>query len=407
MVLSGSKPKFIFSSVLFFVAILSSNAQNNNHDAFHIAITVDTKTHQYYGSFQTGTPSHNVNPLIDLGGSLVSLSCNTSSSTLRFVPCKSTKCKDLKGVCGSNGACTLSSYNPIDNSILSGSLSDDIVTIHKTDGTMVYADTNSTHLDISCVKSKSFNGILGLGRTSLSLTTRLSSAFNIIPKLALCLPSSNDNGFGDLFIGPGPYMFEGGADASDWLQQTGLVRSSKSDEYFVDVKSVKIDKRIVHIDSSLLSLNSETGVGGTKITTTAPYGILHSSIYKAVVGAFAKSAAARNITRVAAVKPFNACFSVKGVHWTELGPRVPLIALELSGRMGSVSWKINGANSMVRVNKNTLCLGFVDGGLKAKTSIVLGGLQLEDNFLVFDLSTSILGFSSSLKPGTCSHFRNF
>ncbi|XP_060960025.1 probable aspartic proteinase GIP2 [Cannabis sativa] len=393
----GSKPNFLFfSTVLFFVSNIlnSSNAQNNiNGDAFHIAISVDPKTHQYHGSFQSGTPSHNVNPLIDLGGNFLSLPCNTSSSTLRSVPCKSTKCQNLKGVCDPKGACTLSS----------GTLSDDIVTIHKTDGTMVYADTNSTRLDISCLNSNSRNnnGILGLGRTSNTLTNRLSSTFNIIPKFTLCLPSSNDNGFGDLFIGPGPYMFAGGVDGSSLLQFTGLVLSPTSNEYFVDVKSVKIDKRVVHFDSQTVI------IGSTKLSTTVPYGILHSSVYKAVVGAFLKSTAARNITRAAAVKPFGACFSAKGVHWTKLGPRVPLIALELSGRMGKLSWNINGANSMVRVDKNTLCLGFVDGGVKATTSIVLGGHQLKDNFLEFDLSRSVLGFSSSLQPGTCSNLRNF
>ena len=76
--------------------------------------------------------------------------------------------------------------------------------------------------------------------------------------------------------------------------------------------------------------------------------------------------------------------------------------------MASVNWRIHGANSMVRVSKNVMCLGFVDGGAKARESIVLGGLQIEDNFLEFDLTTSRLGFSSSLLPrgASCSNFRN-
>ena len=40
-----------------------------------------------------------------------------------------------------------------------------------------------------------------------------------------------------------------------------------------------------------------------------------------------------------------------------------------------------GANSMVKVKENVLCLGVVDGGLKPRTSIVTGGHQLEDNML--------------------------
>lgn len=417
---SPSKPNFFIFTILFSVNILGSNAQSKP-DAFHIPITVDTKTHQYYASFTIGTVPNRVNPnnvnaVIDLGGRLLSLACDTSSSTLRFVPCESSKCKDLKAtVCDSNDTCSLPSFNPFSQSILSGRLSDDVVEVHETDGRAALSNTLSTHLDISCVNSSKLNdlaegtdGILGLGRSSLSLTIRLSSAFNVVPKFGLCLPSSNEYGFGDLFIGRGPYMFPGDRDALNWLDYTPLVQTPHSDEYFVDVKSIKIDNRVVHFDSSLLSLNAKTGLGGTKINTAAPYSVLHSSIYKAVVDAFGRSAAARNVTRVASVEPFGSCFSVKGLRWTMGGPRVPLIDLELAGRMRSVVWRIHGANSMVRVNKDTLCLGFVDGGSKAKASIVLGGHQLEDNFLLFDLSTSMIGFSSSLLPrsATCSHFRN-
>ena len=40
-----------------------------------------------------------------------------------------------------------------------------------------------------------------------------------------------------------------------------------------------------------------------------------------------------------------------------------------------------GANSMVKVKENVLCLGVVDGGLKPRNSIVTGGHKLEDNML--------------------------
>ena len=410
---SSSKSQFFLFSILILVTILGSNAQNKKPNAFHIPITVDTKTRHYYATLQIGTPPNDFNKAaIDLGGSLLSLACDKyKPSTHRFVPCNSTKCQDIKSQpCLSRDLCGLTSVNPFTNTMLFGSLSSDVVTLHETDGTAALTKTYSTNLDILCVNLRDLSGlpndtnaILGLGRTQISLTSRLSSAFNIVPKLGLCLPSSNEYGFGDIFIGGGPYRFPGGEDASNWLNYTPLVSEWESDEYFVSVKSIKVDKRVAHLDSPLvISFHA-------KITTRFPYGVLQSTVYKALVNAFAKSAAARNITRVAPVNPFEACFSTKNVHWTKAGPRVPVIDLELPGRMGSVNWRIHGANSMVRVNKNTLCLGFIDGGLKARTAIVLGGLQLEDNFLLFDLSTSTLGFSSSLLPrsATCSHFRNF
>ncbi|KAK9083980.1 hypothetical protein Scep_030451 [Stephania cephalantha] len=58
---------------------------------------------------------------------------------------------------------------------------------------------------------------------------------------------------------------------------------------------------------------------------------------------------------------------------------------------------LGGANSMVEVGEDVLSLGMVDGGEMSprfKTSIVIGGHQLEDNLLEFDLARSRLGFSS-------------
>ncbi|GMN46601.1 hypothetical protein TIFTF001_015783 [Ficus carica] len=417
----------VFSILLIFLVVLSSNivaAQDQPPPkAFHIPIAKDTDTLQYYASFQIGTPPTNINAVIDVGGQFLSAACDkyNSSTTRRSIPCGSTECKALTTTkCGSNHTCSLPSFSPFnkDSAALAGGLNNDVVTVYWTDGTSALPNTYSTHITFSCVDSSGLlegmaagtNGILGLGRNTspqMSLPTKLSSVYNIPPKFSLCIPSSDDYGFGDLFIGGGPYRFPGGNDASEWLLYTPLAQSPETGEYFVSVKSIKIDKSAVHFDTSLLDFNQK-GVGGTKISTATPYGVLHSSIYKAVVGDFAKRAAARNITRVASVAPFGTCFSTANVHWTKAGPRVPVIDLELPGNMVSLNWRIHGANSMVRVKKDVMCLGFVDGGSKARASIVLGGHQLEDNFLDFDLTRSLLGFSSSLLPRdqTCSHFRN-
>jgi hypothetical protein len=58
------------------------------------------------------------------------------------------------------------------------------------------------------------------------------------------------------------------------------------------------------------------------------------------------------------------------------------------------------------VNKNVACLGFVDGGKEPRTTFVIGGHQLEDNILEFDLVSSKLGFSSSLLLHNVRRFSN-
>ncbi|XP_022138063.1 basic 7S globulin-like, partial [Momordica charantia] len=144
------------------------------------------------------------------------------------------------------------------------------------------------------------------------------------------------------------------------------------------------------------------GVGGTKISTVDRFTVLESSIYNAFLKAFTTEL--RKVPRVEAVAPFGACYKTGSFGSTRLGPGVPSIDLILQNK--KVIWRIFGANSMVQVNDDVLCLGFVDGGANARTSIVIGAHQIENNLLEFDLATSRLGFSSLLfgRRTTCANF---
>ncbi|XVF45680.1 hypothetical protein PTKIN_Ptkin02bG0226800 [Pterospermum kingtungense] len=156
-------------------------------------------------------------------------------------------------------------------------------------------------------------------------------------------------------------------------------------------------------------LGDEEDKLGTKLSTVEPYTTMESSIYAIFTKAYVKAATSMNMTRVAAVAPFGLCFSSKGVRNSVLGPSVPEIDLILQSEM--VKWRILGRNSMVKGSKaqEVMCLGLVDGGLEQSSSIVIGGLLLEDNLLEFDLETSMLRFSCSLllKETTCSTLQIF
>lgn len=121
---------------------------------------------------------------------------------------------------------------------------------------------------------------------------------------------------------------------------------------------------------------------------------MHTSIYKPLARAFDKAASNMKMKSVAAVEPFRACYSSETVKRTAAGPEVPAIDLVLPGN--DVYWRISGANSMVEIDRKTMCLAFVDAGSRPTTSIVIGAHQMEENFLEFDLLASQLSFSSSL-----------
>ncbi|KAG2727418.1 hypothetical protein I3760_01G156900 [Carya illinoinensis] len=193
-----------------------------------------------------------------------------------------------------------------------------------------------------------------------------------------------------------------GPEISRSLTYTPLVTNQGDNllpEYFVGIKSISIEGKRLSLNASLLSLDGE-GVGGTKLSTIVPYTMMESTIYATFIEAYIKAASSMNMTMVASVAPFSLCFSSKGIESGKSGQKVPVIDLMLQSEM--VKWRILGGNSMVRVNNEVMCLGFLDGGLNPRTSIALGGYQLEDTLLQFDLGSSMLGFSQSLSMMQCS-----
>ncbi|KAK7359724.1 hypothetical protein VNO77_01689 [Canavalia gladiata] len=393
---------FFLLCLFLFSASPSLSASNGlpNTGFITLPVKIDPATHQYYTSIGIGTPRHNMNLAIDLAGEFLWYNCDThyNSSSYNPVSCGSQKCPQTSPCIGCNGfprkpgctndTCGLSVVNPFADTIFSGDMGEDFLFMPqmKVPHTFVSGCTDSDRFTTPLLVglAKGIKGILGLARTSLTLPIQVSSSFNVPPKFTLCLPSSNSKktNIGEIFIGGRP-----GSAIS--VSRTGF--SSSSDEYFIHVNSINVNDKPVKFRSSLLSVDKK-GNGGTKISTMSPYTVLHHSIYKSFVKDFVKAAEARKIKRVKPVHPFGACFDANTIG----DKAVPAINLVMEGPVGGENYEIFGHNSMVEVKKGVLCLAFVDGGKEAKTAVVIGGYQLEDRILEFDLSTSILSFSSSL-----------
>ncbi|KAK9055300.1 hypothetical protein SSX86_026382 [Deinandra increscens subsp. villosa] len=428
---------FIFSLLTISYAATDPSKLPPN-TKIHFPIRKNLTTLQYYISFDPVFPTF-VDAVIDLGAQYVWFDCTSYvSSTYKRASCGSNRCKNALGsVCVgcnsaprpgcSNNTCGVFAYNPYTEYLTAQELGEDTISVSSTDGYSVLADYEVPKFQFSCAGSEIVQGLpgdhtkglVGLARTPVSLLSQISSAFNLAKKFALCIPSSSENGLGDLFIGGGPYFMPPSGDQSSSLVRTPLITNpvstgpvssegDASDEYFIGVKDIEINGKRVAFDSSLLSFD-KNGVGGTKISTVTPYTTLHSVIYKRVVKDFVKAAAALKIKRVKSVAPFGACFDSKTAPKTVTGPGVPDIDLVMEGNMVLVRLRLSGSNSMVEVKKDVICLAFVDGGAEPRTSIVLGGHQLEDRLIEVDLTTSILGFTQSLllSNTSCSHYRLF
>ncbi|KAG5560089.1 hypothetical protein RHGRI_003399 [Rhododendron griersonianum] len=428
---------FQYFSLLFFSLLFLSPSLGLAQTSFRpkglvLPVQKDPSTLQYITQLNQRTPLVPLNLTLDLGGQFLWVDCDQgySSTTYRPARCGSASCS-LAGSQGcttecnsaarpgcNNNTCGMFPYNPVIRTSTGGDLGSDVVSVQSTDGNNPGRVVSVPQFLFVCGSTflleglaGGVKGMAGLGRTKISLPAQFSAAFSFPRKFAVCLSSSTRSS-GVMFFGNGPYMLLPNTDASASLIYTPLIvnpvstagsyfQGEASSDYFIGVKSINIGgKAVPNINASLLTIHQ--GNGGTKISTVNPYTVLETSIYKAVTEFF--RAQLPGVPMVAAVAPFGLCFNSTNISSTRVGPGVPFIDLVLQSE--SVYWTIVGANSMVQVSDEVLCLGFVDGGLNPRTSIVIGGYQIEDNLLQFDLAASRLGFSSSLffRQTTCANF---
>uniref|UniRef100_A0A6N2MKQ4 Peptidase A1 domain-containing protein n=1 Tax=Salix viminalis TaxID=40686 RepID=A0A6N2MKQ4_SALVM len=393
----------------------------------HTPIEKDHSTGQYIISAYLKTPLKLTKLVLDLGATYSWVNCDDYiSSTYQHIPCNSSIANSLSAY-----ACMDTCEDPpgpnflLDNPIkavdyrkvngINAALVDSLA-LPNTQGSLV----SISNFIFSCARTgflkglaKGVTGLAALGNSNLSIPVQINKAFPSSPNcFAMCLSGSTSQ--------PGLALF-GRIDLSKSLLYTPLIfnplgRDSDSNnhrlspEYYVGLTSIKVNGKMVALNKALLAIDGQSGSGGTRISTIVPYTKLQSSIYKAFTLAFLKEAASPsfNLTTTKPVKPFRVCYPASAVKNTQMGPSVPIIELVLDRQ--DVVWKMFGSNSMVRVTKKSVdlwCLGFVDGGGSDGPSIVIGGNQLEDNLLQFDLQSKKLGFSSSiLSKGTnCADFK--
>ncbi|XP_021750362.1 basic 7S globulin-like [Chenopodium quinoa] len=413
---------FICSILLTYIILTttSASALTSFHPNKTLVLTVskDPSTLQYTTKVIQRTPPVPVLLTLDLSTPISWVLCGNRyvSTTYRPASCGSPPCilantkrcrtcgpTPFKSGCNKNTCRTLSLNNPFTNVSprRGGELATDVIRINSTDGSnpgqLVTMPNNlfvCAPMSLLQGLAKGVSGVAGLGRSKTSLPTQLSSSFRLPQKFALCLPPLRENGV--VFIGDGPYNFYPGVDATTLLSYTPIIaNSARPNNYFIGVQGIKVGNKNVTLNKSLLSINRK-GSGGTMLSVNHPYTLLQSSIYKAVTAAF--DGQLRNSSfpakRVPPVKPFQLCYDPTSLSYTRIGPVVPDIDLVLQSK--KVFWRIAATNSIVRASDNAYCLGILDGGKNPRTSILVGGFQIEDNLLQFDLAKSRLGFSSSL-----------
>ncbi|KAK4737924.1 hypothetical protein R3W88_001621 [Solanum pinnatisectum] len=422
-------PQLLLCFLLF---ICSSNysiakKSHKHHPLLFLPVFKDEITEQFVTQIYQRTPLVPVNLTVDLGGRFLWMDCENDyiSSSYKNVPCGSRPCKlsGSQGCYGSscpvpprpgcnNYTCSHIPYNPIKRSSTDGELAQDVIALWSINNTN---NNNGSKILSSSTSGVMFNcpgdflleklaygvkGMAGLGNGYTGLPSQLARAFHLPRKFAICL-SGNTKSNGFILFGERRSYYA----SNEVLTYTPLLKNPVSTagayfpgepsvEYFIGIEKILVNGKIVPIDNKLLAINKTNGVGGTKISTVVPYGTMESSIYKAFKDAFLKAIAKVPIAKP--IRPFELCFNLSNSS-TLKGLIIPQVSLVLQGEHNnSTTWDLSMNNFMasptINDSSDLLCLGFLDGGENAETSIVLGGMQIEENLLEFDLVKKRMGF---------------
>ncbi|XP_059291729.1 probable aspartic proteinase GIP2 [Lycium ferocissimum] len=413
-----------FLFFLLFISSISIAKKSLRHYPLLLPVFKDEITGQYLTQIYQRTPLVPVKVTVDLGGRFLWVDCENDyiSSSYKNVPCGSTPCKlsGSQGCYGSsrpipprpgcnNHTCSHIPYNPINSTSTDGELAQDIMALWSTN----YNDSKIGHLlssasgvMFSCCEdfllqelAYGVKGMAGLGNGYTGLPSQLARAFRLPRKFAICL-SANTKSNGVILFGEGRSVYA----SNDALTYTPLLKNHVSTagayypgepsvEYFIGVKKILVNGKIVPINSKLLAINKTNGVGGTKISTVVPYGTMETSIYKAFKQEFLK--AIDKVPIAEPIRPFELCFNLLNLG-TLTGLIIPQVSLVLQDDQNNTTWDLSVDNFMASPvdSSDLLCLGFLDGGKFPRTSIVLGGLQIEENLLEFDLVKKRVGFKS-------------
>ncbi|CAH1412590.1 unnamed protein product [Lactuca virosa] len=297
---------------------------------------------------------------------------------------------------GGDCTCPVNVVNPINGTCGQALLNFDEFTFRGSDGKnplpeyLVRSQLNAACAPLTMFESFPANvtGVMAFSKSQYAFPAYQFQPFT--KTFGLCLPSSL-SAHGVMFSGNGPYYLlpNSDVDLRSLLSYIPLLSYPDSFGYFIGVKSVVVKERSIDVSNST-----------TKLSTIEPYTILRTDIYKQMVQMI--SIATMGILRVWPVAPFGLCLKNQ-IGRSHVSLLVPDIVLKLED---GKKWIISSSNSMKQVKKNVACLAFVDGGATSEHGIVIGTFQMEDNFLMFDLDNSSLGFSSSLLSNktSCANF---
>ncbi|XP_010906670.1 aspartyl protease family protein At5g10770 [Elaeis guineensis] len=339
-----------------------------------------------------GLGSKNMTVIVDTGSDLTWVQCKpcfdcynqedplfdpSTSSSYQAIPCKSTTCDSLRaatgstGVCGSNRSGCNYALSYGDGSYTRGVLSRERI------------DLGGTTMDsfiFGCGQSNrglfgGTSGLMGLGRTQLSLISQTHDQFGGI--FSYCLPTRLYNSSGSLVLGGDPSVYRN----STPISYTRMILDpQQAPFYFLNLTGVQVGG--VALQASGFSNGKILIDSGTVITRLVP------SVYNAL-----KSEFVRQFSGYPSAPGFSildTCFNLSSYEEV----RVPTLRLEFEGGV-ELNVDVSGIFYFVKKDASQVCLAIASLTYEDQVGII-GNYQQKNHRVVYDTVGSELGFGEEI-----------
>uniref|UniRef100_A0A0E0LT25 Peptidase A1 domain-containing protein n=1 Tax=Oryza punctata TaxID=4537 RepID=A0A0E0LT25_ORYPU len=336
----------------------------------------------------------NLTVIVDTGSDLTWVQCKpcsvcyaqrdplfdpAGSASYAAVPCNASACEaSLKAATGVPGSCASGSGNSEkcyyalaygDGSFSRGVLATDTVALGgaSLDGFVFGCGLSNRGLFGGTA------GLMGLGRTELSLVSQTASRFGGV--FSYCLPATTSgDAAGSLSLGGDTSSYRNATPVS----YTRMIADpAQPPFYFMNVTGASVGGAVAAAGLGAANVLIDSG---TVITRLAP------SVYRAVRGEFAR----QFTERYPAAPPFSlldTCYNLTGHDEV----KVPLLTLRLEGG-ADMTVDAAGMLFMVRKDGSQVCLAMASLSFEDQTPII-GNYQQKNKRVVYDTVGSRLGFA--------------
>ncbi|WOK92658.1 hypothetical protein Cni_G01349 [Canna indica] len=298
----------------------------------------------------------------------------SASSSFQNVTCNSPTCYSLQAATGNTGVC--GADRSTCNYIVSygdGSYSRGVLGREKID----IGGTRVENFVFGCgLRNRGLfggtSGIMGLGRTQLSLVSQTTTQFGGV--FSYCLPTRLLSSYGSLVLGDDPALYKNTTPVS---YTTMISDAQRAPFYFLNLTDMSVGG--VELQATGFSNGKVLIDSGTVITRLAP------SVYKALKAEFVKQFS--SYPPAPGFSILDTCFDLSAYEEV----KVPKLRLGFEGG-AALSVDVTGVFYFVKKDASQVCLAIASLQYEDQIGII-GNYQQKNQRVIYDTVASKIGFA--------------